>query len=192
MRGKTSLPPDYFEGMFAADPDPWRFESSAYEAAKYDATIAALGGRRYRSALEVGCANGVLTRRLANHALALMAIDVSDSALRLAAARCADTAVRFERRSFPHEAPQAEFDLIVLSEVAYYLDDADLGAAGRWLDQALARSGDLLMVHWLGETDYPQSGDDAVAKLDAAMRAPIAMLRSDRTERYRLDLWRRA
>lgn len=192
MRHKESLSADYFENLFAVDPDPWRFATSSYEATKYDATVAALGGRRYRSALEIGCANGVLTRRLAEYVLDLHAIDVSETALRLAAARCNDTQVRFERRSFPHEAPAGEYDLIVLSEVAYYLDDADLVAAGAWLDRALARTGDLLLVHWIGETDYPQSGDDAVAKLDAAIRAPIVTLRTERTKLFRLDLWRRA
>lgn len=192
MRRKDSLPPRYFEEMFVGNPDPWAFATSAYEAAKYDVTIEALGGRRYRSAIEIGCANGVLTRRLHEHAADLLAIDVSETALRLAAARCEGLDVRFERRAFPAEAPQGQFDLIVMSEVAYYLGDEDLKAAGRWIDRALARSGDLLLVHWTGETDYPQSGDDAVAKLDAAMLAPIARQRTDRHENYRLDLWRRA
>lgn len=189
---RRSLPADYFERMFAADPDPWRFATSPYEVAKYDATIEALGDRRYRSALEVGCANGVLTRRLCRQVVDLLAIDVSESALCLAAARCDGLAVRFERRSFPREAPDGPFDLIVLSEVAYYLDDEDLSAAGRWLDQALTQMGDLMLVHWIGRTNYPQSGDEAVAKLDAAMVSPILTLRSERTEHYRLDLWRRA
>jgi predicted TPR repeat methyltransferase len=191
MRRSGSLPPGYFEQMFAADPDPWSFETSAYETAKYDATIAALGGRRYRSAIEIGCANGVLTRRLAPHALSLLAIDVSETALARAAARCGDVCVAFERRSFPREAPDGAFDLIVLSEVAYYLDDDDLASAGRWIDGALDRQGDLLLVHWTGETDYPQSADDAVDKLGAAMRTPTVKLRTDRADLYRLDLWRR-
>lgn len=184
-----TLPPAYFEDMFAADPDPWRFETSAYEAAKYDATIAALGGRKYKSAIEVGCAIGVLTEKLCPHALDLLAIDVSVTALATAKAR--ETGARFARRTFPRDAPEGEYDLVVLSEVLYYLDDEDLVAAGQWVDKALRRGGDLLLVHWTGATDYPQSGDEAVAKLDTAIRAPIGKLRSDRRDLYRLDLWRR-
>lgn len=191
MRHKSSLPAGYFEAMFAADPDPWRFETSAYEAAKYDATIAALGGRRYGSALEVGCAIGVLTERLSAHSDDLLAIDVSETALAGAAARCGGSGVRFERRAFPAEAPSGGFDLIVLSEVLYYLDDGDLSAAGRWTDRALAPGGDLLLIHWIGDTDYPKSGDDAVTGFRAAVRAPLETLRAERHERYRLDLWRR-
>lgn len=189
MQRRSSLTSDYFENMFAGDPDPWRLETSPYEAAKYDMSIAALGGRKYRSALEVGCAIGVLTERLSAHAVELLAIDVSETALARAGARC--DGVRFERRAFPAEAPDGPYDLIVLSEVLYYLDDEDLIAAGRWADRALARGGDMLLVHWTGETDYPQSGDDAVAKFDEAVRAPLVKLRTERHESYRLDLWRR-
>jgi hypothetical protein len=55
----------YFEAMYAADPDPWRFRTSAYEAAKYSATVGAIADRRYRSALEVGCSIGVLSQAIA-------------------------------------------------------------------------------------------------------------------------------
>ena len=60
-----SLDAHYFEGIFAGDDDPWSLASSAYEAAKFAHTIGVLDDRRYASALEIGCAHGVLTERLA-------------------------------------------------------------------------------------------------------------------------------
>ena len=42
---------EHFEARYAADPDPWDFETSAYERAKYERTLAALGDRRYASGL---------------------------------------------------------------------------------------------------------------------------------------------
>ncbi|MFC7609312.1 SAM-dependent methyltransferase [Teichococcus aestuarii] len=60
-----SLPAAYFEALYAADPDPWRFRDSAYEAGKYAATLAALERPRYGRVLEVGCSIGVLTKQLA-------------------------------------------------------------------------------------------------------------------------------
>ena len=64
-RPARSLPTAYFDRKYAFDPDPWGFATSAYEADKYRATLAALPRARYRRALEVGCSIGVLTERLA-------------------------------------------------------------------------------------------------------------------------------
>ncbi|MFD1704634.1 SAM-dependent methyltransferase [Methylopila henanensis] len=178
--------------MFAADPDPWRFESSAYERAKYDHTIAALGDRRHGRGLEIGCANGVLTSRLAPHVGELIAIDVSASALAQARRRCAGLpSVRFQEMTFPEQAPAGAFDLIVVSEVAYYWSDRDLVAAGRWLAMALARDGKVVLVHWTGATDYPQTGDGAVEKLGKAAWPIVRPAATERTESYRLDIWER-
>lgn len=192
MRADDSLPASYFEDMFAGDPDPWSFETSPYEAAKHARTVAALGGRRYASAIEIGCATGVLTALLTPHALQLTAIDVSDTALAKARARLSDVAgVRFERRAFPADAPDGTFDLILLSEVAYYWSDRDLAQMGEWIARTLAPGGDVLLVHWTGETDYPQTADAAVTKLRASIEPTLHPLIEERAEQYRLDLWRR-
>lgn len=187
-----SLPPDYFEQMFAGDPDPWQFETSAYESAKYDASIAALGGRQYTRGFEVGCANGVLTERLARCCDSLLSVDVSDTALARARKRNGDTRhVAFANMAFPKQAPDGGFDLIVLSEVVYYWSAADIAAAGAWIASHLGQGGDLLLVHWIGETDYPQTGDNAVQLLRGAL-PDVADIHADRHEKYRLDLWRMA
>jgi predicted TPR repeat methyltransferase len=187
-----SLPPDYFERMFASDPDPWRFETSPYERAKFDRSIAALDGRRHRRALEIGCANGVLTYSLAPHCDAIVSIDVSDTAL--ASARARNTGfshVQFANMTFPANAPDGRFDLIVMSEVAYYWSAADIAAAGVWIAAHVVSGGDLLLVHWIGDTDYPQTGDDAVRLLHEAL-PNVSVVHANRHKMYRLDLWRMA
>lgn len=193
-RARDSLPPRYFEEMFAGTADPWDFETSPYEQAKYAHTIAALGDSRYRQALEIGCANGVLTQRLAGLCEDLLAIDVSETALARADARCAALpAVHFARLAFPGQTPHgAPFDLIVLSEVAYYWNDADLALAAYRLLDLLAPGGNLILVHWTGETDYPQTGDGAVDALQRAMAGGVEAVLQDRQAQYRLDLWRRS
>ena len=85
--GRSSDRRAEFEALYDADPDPWRMETSAYEAAKYDATLAALPCASYERGLEVGCSIGVLTMRLAERCERLTAIDVSDAALARARAR---------------------------------------------------------------------------------------------------------
>jgi SAM-dependent methyltransferase len=193
VRKAKSLDAGYFEGLYRSDPDPWGFASRDYEAAKYADTLAALGGKRARRALEMGCSIGVFTRLLAAQCDALVATEVSQTALDQARARCADLAnVRFHLASSAAEGIDGAFDLMVLSEIVYYWDDQDLAAVAQAIDGALAPGGRLLLVHWLGETDYPRSGDDAVAALAGRLSFAKSVERRDRREQYRLDLWRRA
>jgi predicted TPR repeat methyltransferase len=187
---RASVPPVYFEEMFAGNPDPWQFETSPYEHEKYDTSIGALAGRRYHRTFEVGCANGVLTERLAAICDKLLSVDVSSSALATAGTRNKQTPhVHFQELVFPGQTPDGSFDLIVLSEVVYYWSSADIATAAEWISQRLEAGGDLLLVHWIGETDYPQTGDGAVEQLRKRLPA-MKIIRADRYEKYRLDLWR--
>jgi SAM-dependent methyltransferase len=191
-RRRRSIDGGYFEGLYSADPDPWGFATSAYEQAKYAATLAALGTERSRRALEVGCAIGVLTAKLAAVCDQLLAIDVSETALEAARLRCAALQnVELKRMAPPAEAPDGPFDLIVLSEVAYYFDDADLARMGDLLKRKLCSGGRVLLVHWTGETDYPQTADGAVEGLAHAAGPDFSVALAHRTADYRLDLWRR-
>lgn len=190
---ERSLPADYFEGIFAGDADPWNLASSAYETAKFDRTIDALSERRAACALEVGCAGGVLTERFSAVCDQVTAIDVSATALARARRRLAGQPnVRFERAVFPRECPVIEgLDLVVLSEVAYYWSDADLDLAARRIEERLVSGGRLILVHWTGETDYPQTGDGAVERLWRALSGMMAAEIAERHPNYRLDLWSR-
>lgn len=189
-RARSSLSPDYFAGLYADDPDPWRFASSGYERDKYAATLARLPRARYASALEIGCSIGVFTRALAERCDALLALDVVPPVLDAARARCADRPnVRFALGAVPEAWPEGRFDLVVIAEVAYYLDRADLARLVRRVAGAVPPGGDIVLVHWTGQTDYPLSGDEAADGFiaDAGF---AAVLHQARTERYRLDVLR--
>lgn len=193
MRRETTLPAEYFEAMFRGDRDPWGLESRAYEAAKHARSVESLDGRQYRQALEVGCAGGMLTQRLAPLCDLLLAIDVSPTALDRARRRCQGAPrVTFECLNFPEQTPETkEFDLLILSEVAYYWSDEDLGRAADWMARELVPGANILLVHWTGETDYPQTGDGAVTGLRSRLGDVVAEIRAERTAEYRLDVWRR-
>jgi len=187
MSRKTeTIPPDYFEAKYQSDIDPWQFRSSAYEREKYQATIGALGQARYASALEVGCSIGVLTALLAQRCDALIAIDASETAI--AAARKTDIAnAEFRVGTLPSDFPGGSFDLIMLSEVLYYFVEADLRQVAAQCTGALRPNGGIVLCHWLGDTDYPLTGQAASDMFADAVALTLPVRKVVRDEVYRLE-----
>ncbi|PSB11977.1 methyltransferase [Pleurocapsa sp. CCALA 161] len=188
---KNSLPPSYFEDMYRANPDPWDFETSDYEAQKYQTTINALPKPCYSNALEIGGSIGVLTALLAQRCDSLLSIDVSSIAQQKAIARCQDLPqVRFKVAQVPQDYPEEMFDLTLLSEVGYYLSWDDLKTAQQLIIEHLHVGGHLLLVHWtLFAKDYPLTGDEVH---DSFLQlSQLKHLKGLRQERYRLDLFER-
>lgn len=161
---------DYFERIYAEDPDPWSFETSWYETRKYALSLAALPRRRYRSAYEPGCSNGVLTERLAWRCDRLAAMDLLPGVAERARQRVAHLDhVTVTTGGLPEDWPCGDYDLVVLSEVAYYLTAAGLDELLDHVATDLAPEGHLLAVHWRGETDYPLTGDEVHATIAARL-----------------------
>ena len=189
MNKTASRPSAYFDELYARDADPWRFASSTYEHKKYTATMDALPAVRFVNAFEVGCSIGVLTRLLAARCDALLAVDVAEAALSQARARCADCAhVNIRRLRIPTEWPKQRFDLILLSEVLYYLSRVDIARTARCARQSIVPGGAMLLVHYILPTDYPCSGDEASGCFINECGAAVVMQR--RSAAYRLDLLR--
>jgi SAM-dependent methyltransferase len=158
---------EYFEQMYAASPDPWGFRDRWYEQRKYALTLAALTRPRYRSAFEPGCSIGVLTARLALRCDHLLAVDLVESAVDQARARVVDAPpgaghVVVDQWDAHDEWPDQTFDLVVVSEMLYYLDPPD---ARRFMDEAAAHlspDGEIVLVHWRERVpEYPLTGDEA-------------------------------
>jgi trans-aconitate methyltransferase len=164
------------------------YSSSPYEAKKYAATIGVLPRATYQRGLELGCSIGVLTAKLARICNLLTAVDTSRRALAAAAQRCPDPHVTFVRAHLPDGEWGAPFDLLVLSEVLYYLHpDAILQLAKR-LTRYADRGAHVVLVHWTGRTNYPQTADAATDLLRSAL--PVSVLEEITHFRYRMDLWR--
>lgn len=118
----------YFEEIYASGPDPWGFESRWYEQRKYTLTMAALPQARYRSAFEPGCSIGVLSALLAPRCDQLLSTEIIPSVVAQARSRLAAFPhVRLAEEAIPSDWPEATFDLVVLSEIAYYFDADTLG-----------------------------------------------------------------
>jgi SAM-dependent methyltransferase len=159
----------YFERLYDEDADPWGFDRRWYERRKYGLTLALLPRARYRRAVEPGCANGTLTELLADRCDEVLAYDAVPAAVERARERLADRPnVHVVEALFPGYWPPGSGDLVVWSEIAYYLTtegaDAALRALARWLEPG----GTLVAVHYTGETDYPRSGRSIGRWLDGA------------------------
>lgn len=189
----ASLPAGYFEELYAGDPDPWRFASSDYERRKYAATLAALPRDRYAAAFEVGCSIGVLTRLLADRCDRLLSVDAAEAPLAAARQRNADAPwVGIRRASMPEEwPPDGSFDLILLSEVLYYFSWGDIALVAEHVRRTLRPGGDVVLVHWVRETNYPLSGDEAVATFLDHTAPWLRRTDGSREACYRLDVLRR-
>jgi SAM-dependent methyltransferase len=187
----AAVPPEHFDAIYAADADPWGYTTSAYERRKYLATLAALPRARFSRAFEPACSIGVLTRLLARRCANLLAADVSEVALDRARARCRDMRnISFRRMRIPARWPAGTFDLIILSEVLYYLSARDVRDTVRKTLRALRPDGVVIVVHWLGATGTARGGDQVARQfLSQTRRLPVIARR--RNEHFRLDALQR-
>ena len=196
--GRGTTRREFFDKLYADNRDPWRYESSSYEQRKYSATLDAIPRRHYSSALEVGCSIGVLTRHLAGRCEDLLATDVAEAALIDARCRCRDLPhVAFQRAALPTEWPEGTFDLIVLSEVLYFLGSKAIAEIADLVRSTLRLNGVVILVNFLGRTGTACNGNCAaeifINRACRPGRSPsLVVTRQRRQARYRLDLLTRA
>lgn len=150
--------------LYEANDDPWGHWTSAYEAQKYAATLQAIGLGPFRHALEIGCGNGALANLLAGRCDHLTAMD------------CVPAAVASARRNLAHhphvcilhgvaprDLPLVRPDLVLISEVLYFLTHDEITALAHWLRTEVA--GPVIAVNWTGPTDEALTGPQAVEHL---------------------------
>lgn len=182
-----SLPAAYFDDMYARSDDPWGFRTRWYEARKRALLLASLQSERYSTGFEPGCSIGVTTSGLSTRVDRLVAMDSAPRAL--AQARAAVRGgVDFLQGQIPRDWPSGAFDLVVISEVAYYLEPAECEHLAELAAQAAA---ELVVVHWRHPVqDYPLGGD-AVNEIfaSAASRHGLEQLLLHIEPDFRIDSW---
>jgi len=186
-----SVATPYFDQLFADNEDPWAFRQRWYERRKRALTLALLTRPRYASVFEPGCANGELSAELAPRCDRLLCCDTASAAVALAKMRLLGFAhAQVQHSRLPEQWPTGRFDLIVLSELCYYLDADDLGSL---IDRALASltdDGQLLACHWRAPIDgCPQTADQVHALLQQRRGMPNVARYHDGD--VLLDLWSR-
>lgn len=165
----SATPDAYFDEQWSGTDDPWDQASRYYETRKYDLTAAMPRRRRYRRAFEPGCATGLLTERLLRRCDEVVAIDRHPHAVDVTRTRVGtNPGASLEVGRIPDDWPDGAFDLIVLSEVLYYLD---LPTLRRCLDRAvesLETDGELVVVHYrVPVRDHALLGDVVHRHIDA-------------------------
>jgi len=139
----------YFEELYRSNNDPWGYDYHWYEARKRQICLALLTRPHYQKVLEIGCSNGHLSVHLAKRAAHLVCIDVSMEAVHLASQRLqAFEHVTVENKKIPEDFYEQRFDLIVISEMAYYLTLEELHDFIEKLRLALNPDGEILCCHW--------------------------------------------
>lgn len=186
---------DHFERLYSASDDPWRVRDSWYEQRKRAVILASLPDRSYENAYEPGCGNGELSAELAQRCARLLASDASPAAVALTRSRLAASFVqggtRVEQQVLPRDWPTADagrFDLIVVSELAYYLDHDAFTQLQAHIVASLAPGGTLVFCHWRHDFDDRLQ---ATATLHDAMTAhpALAQVLHHRDADFLLDIW---
>jgi len=183
----------YFDDLYQQSDDPWNLREGWYERRKRTLTLALLPRPRYRNAFEPGCANGELTAELATRCDALLAADLHERAVTLTRERVAGMPqVRVEQRTVPLEWPTeaGPFDLIIISEFAYYLHTDELETLAARIAASLTTDGTLLACHWRRPfAEALESADTAHALFDA--RCGLSRLAHHDEADLLIDVWSR-
>jgi len=159
----------HFEALHLELEDPWHVLDSWYERRKRAVTMASLPHGRYLRCFEPGCSIGALTEALADRCDFVLAADAARSAVKRARQRTRSRHnVRVECARIPEDWPDLEFDLVMLSEVGYYLDSGELQSTVSLAASSLGPGGHVVAVHWARpEPDQLTT----TAQVHAALRA---------------------
>ncbi|MET0264885.1 MAG: class I SAM-dependent methyltransferase [Duganella sp.] len=187
----------HFQQLYTEDADPWKVRQRWYEQRKRSLLMACLPLQRYRRAFEPACGNGELTVALAHRAEYVLATDLSPEAVRLTQQRIhreqPSDAVRVTVRQqvVPQEWPDdGAFDLIVISEMAYYLPEHEVLGLRQRCMESLADNGTLVLCHWRWPfADRQMDSADIHAVFDGTPGMHRLMQHSEAD--FLLDIWSR-
>ncbi|HYP69493.1 MAG TPA: class I SAM-dependent methyltransferase [Variovorax sp.] len=140
-----------FDQLYASAADPYGVRNRWYEMRKRAILLAALPRARYGNAFEPACGIGVLTRELALRCDHVLASDFSEYAVAAtyeATRNLPNVQVMQQKVPDQWQRPPGGFDLIVLSELGYFLNARDMAEVAHHCAQTLSPDGTLLACHW--------------------------------------------
>ncbi|WP_024477133.1 bifunctional PIG-L family deacetylase/class I SAM-dependent methyltransferase [Arthrobacter sp. CAL618] len=177
-----------FERLHADTDDPWGLKDRFYERRKRSVALALLPRERFAASLELGCSIGVLSAELAARTDSLLALDISPTAVAATQERLSDYPEATARvASVPRNWPSGQFDLIVISEVGYFLSRTQLLDVVARAVASLAADGVILLCHWRHPIDGWELDGDTVHELFRSASS-LAVFAEHREEDFRIDL----
>lgn len=179
----------YFDSLYEGNDDPWHYQTRWYEARKRQMCLSALPYAHYGHVLELGCGIGVMSVELARRCNRLLCLDGQARAVQLASARLqAASHVEVRQGLIPQDLPDGQYDLIVMSEILYYLQPEQLQQVISWVGRHLQPHGSLLCCHWRYPIDgFALNGNSVHATLQQGLRLDQLVSLNDRD--FWLDIW---
>ncbi|MGJ7510140.1 class I SAM-dependent methyltransferase [Variovorax sp. GT1P44] len=180
----------YFADLYGASDDPYQLRSRWYEERKRTLLLAALPQRHYLHAYEPGCGIGELTVALSKRCDEVLSADFSERAVEIASARTRGLRnVRIEQHTLPDDWPHdaGPFDLIVLSELGYFLDASAMRHLAGCCRHSLAPQGTLVACDWRPDFKERVLATDAVQSLLSAIGLPRIVHHEE--EDFILQVW---
>ena len=187
-----TLSSEYFNNLYSVNIDPWNFRESEYEQEKYNHSIQTLKPHTYDYCLELGCSIGVQSEMLSDICRKVLAVDISEKAIVEAKKNYGHKAnIEFRVKDVTENFPIGTYDLIICSEMAYYLKSKDLMKLFDNVNKSLRLHGKFLMVHWTGFVpNYPLSGNEVHDVFSKnAIDWGFQELVHQKHQKYRLQLW---
>jgi SAM-dependent methyltransferase len=180
----------YFEPMYRDGADPYGVRDRWYEKRKRALLLASLPRRTFTRAFEPACGIGELTLELAARCEHLLACDFSAAAVQTArknTASCKNVSIECIdfAQTWPAEAV-AGFDLIVLSEIGYFLSPQVLDVIAEKCRTSLKPDGVLVACHWLPDFfNRTQSSVEAHIRLSVGLQTLSTHTEAD----FLLNVW---
>jgi predicted TPR repeat methyltransferase len=161
----------HLTGLYHTHPDPWGHLTRPYEREKYARTLDVMGARQFRQGLEVGCGIGALTELLAPRCDRLTSIECVCAALARARMRMAGAPhVILIEGAAPDDLPPIAPDLIVLSEVLYFMTPGEIDRLAAWIGTNARPDVLIIVVSWQGDTGEQLTGRGSVERFAGTLR----------------------
>ena len=155
----------FFERFYSAMPDDaWAYGRNAFHEERFRFIVDAIPADSLGRVLEVGCAEGHMTLHLARRVRSVVALDISEEAIRRARKQCAGMGnVECVRGDIRQAPPGGRFDAVICSDVLYYLSPRELRVVLRSMASAVRDGGSLVAAEFsLGAAKPPSRLDDVL------------------------------